>query len=115
MRDMKYYIYTCESDGSEAPLTMIDGKIIEFETEARAAAFLNELRHSSIFDEESEEFKQQIELIQKTQEEKVGPSKLKQYLNETLFLGGSKKQYHLFRNNLKLQNPHQQLKRFLQK
>ena len=58
MRDMKYYIYTCESDGSEAPLTMIDGKIIEFETEARAAAFLNELKHSSIFDEESEEFKQ---------------------------------------------------------
>ena len=57
MRDMKYYIYTCESDGSEAPLTMIDGKIIEFETEARAAAFLNELKHSSIFDEESEEFK----------------------------------------------------------
>ena len=55
---MKYYIYTCESDGSEAPLTMIDGKIIEFETEARAAAFLNELKHSSIFDEESEEFKQ---------------------------------------------------------
>ena len=60
MRDMKYYIYTCESDGSEAPLTMIDGKIIEFETEARAAAFLNELKHSSIFDEESEEFKQLI-------------------------------------------------------
>ena len=58
MRDMKYYIYTCESDGSEAPLTMIDGKIIEFETEARADAFLNELKHSSIFDEESEEFKQ---------------------------------------------------------
>ena len=29
--------------------------------------------------------------IKKTQEEKVGPSKLKQYLNETLFLGGSKK------------------------
>ena len=58
MRDMKYYIYTCESDGSEAPLTMIDGKMIEFETEARAAAFLNELKHSSIFDEESEEFKQ---------------------------------------------------------
>ena len=58
MRDMKYYIYTCESDGSEAPLTMIDGKIIEFETESRAAALLNELKHSSIFDEESEEFKQ---------------------------------------------------------
>ena len=58
MRDMKYYIYTCESDGSEAPLTMIDGKIIEFETEARAAAFLNELKHSFIFDDESEEFKQ---------------------------------------------------------
>lgn len=58
MRDMKYYIYTCESDGSEAPLIMADGRIIEFESEARADAFLSALKNSTIFAEETEEFKE---------------------------------------------------------
>ena len=58
IREMKHYIYTCEADGSEAPLVMADGRIIEFESEARADAFLNALKNSSIFAEETEEFQE---------------------------------------------------------
>ena len=56
VRGMKHYIYTCEADGSEAPLVMADGRIIEFESESRADAFLNALKNSTIFAEETEEF-----------------------------------------------------------
>ena len=58
IREMKHYIYTCEADGSEAPLVMADGRIIEFESEARADAFLNALKNSIIFAEETEEFQE---------------------------------------------------------
>jgi hypothetical protein len=58
VRGMKHYIYTCEADGSEAPLVMADGRIIEFESEDRADAFLNALKNSSIFAEETEEFQE---------------------------------------------------------
>ena len=58
VREMKHYIYTCEADGSEAPLIMADGRIIEFESESRADIFLKELKNSSIFAEESEEFQE---------------------------------------------------------
>lgn len=56
-RTLKHYIYTCEADGSEIPLIMEDGRIIEFESESRANAFLNALKNSTIFAEETEEFK----------------------------------------------------------
>ena len=56
VRGMKHYIYTCEADGSEAPLVMADGRIIEFESKDRADAFLNALKNSTIFAEETEEF-----------------------------------------------------------
>ena len=56
-RTLKHYIYTCDADGSELPLIMEDGRIIEFESESRANAFLSALKNSTIFTEETEEFK----------------------------------------------------------